>query len=369
MLLLLHLWGAPAQAIADSCASIDLRKSTLQGIPTYDQGRTSTCYAQVAAIMIDALRKKRNHPVPPLSSPLALALEYSQNLAESNRRKSPHHFIENGGSISDAINSCTVRGTCRLDSIPQSKRNISSSQLLEIYRLIAQIYEKNTFRKIEQWNRQFQTTVLKKPQEQVESDYVIEKRTKILETMEAYLHCNCDRTPEKILYIQKVIDEMKQITHAQLMKELVHSKNEIEFLQKTYFKSCESQRTPVLSPLPKSSAVFRTQFYPVQKMTAFIEDQLQKKQLPVGLTVCSDFFKKGKAAQTHFKKFDPTQCNGHGVAIIGSRSAHGQCQFLLRNSWGTDCSYHSDWPCDSRGDLWVDETTLQNNFISIETIE
>lgn len=57
-------------------------------------------------------------------------------------------------------------------------------------------------------------------------------------------------------------------------------------------------------------------------------------------------------------------CAMHYSAVIGKRASPrtGKCQFLIQNSWGTDCDYYShDWDCEA-GKIWVDVDTLSRNI-------
>ena len=56
----------------------------------------------------------------------------------------------------------------------------------------------------------------------------------------------------------------------------------------------------------------------------------------------------------------PKVCGFHSALIIGHRSVNNQTQFLLRNSWGTECKkYHSD----TMGALKVGKHKLENGIV------
>jgi len=62
-------------------------------------------------------------------------------------------------------------------------------------------------------------------------------------------------------------------------------------------------------------------------------------------------------------------CGGHASLITGVREKDGQCQLLVRNSWGTSCnSYSGDWDCED-GSVWVDEQDLLKNVTDVNYLE
>jgi len=62
-------------------------------------------------------------------------------------------------------------------------------------------------------------------------------------------------------------------------------------------------------------------------------------------------------------------CGGHAAVVIGKRPMNGKCQFLLRNSWGTECDHYSpdiQSQCErGKGNVWVDAETLTKNTLEI----
>lgn len=85
-----------------------------------------------------------------------------------------------------------------------------------------------------------------------------------------------------------------------------------------------------------------------------VDDQLCRGR-PVGITYCSAFLSP------------PTPggdgCGAHASVLVGKRVVSGVKQYLIRNSWGTDCSiYRSELRGSdrcNRGDVWVSEGELK----------
>jgi hypothetical protein len=85
---------------------------------------------------------------------------------------------------------------------------------------------------------------------------------------------------------------------------------------------------------------------------------------------------------------------GHASLLIGRRAADGgSCQYLVRNSWGADCSgpklhslpggakpgsvvqrtgdiYAPQWKCENgKGDIWIDADALANSVFSVSYLD
>lgn len=115
-----------------------------------------------------------------------------------------------------------------------------------------------------------------------------------------------------------------------------------------------------------------------------IVDAKIEKQLalgtPVGISVCTRFFKQPKA-----KSFllglgvstcgDPSVAgykNGegaHAVTIIGSRCNNGEKQYLVQNSWGDGCFYSKEFECTKKGGFWASSTSVISNTRNLNYLE
>lgn len=120
-----------------------------------------------------------------------------------------------------------------------------------------------------------------------------------------------------------------------------------------------------------------------QKQFPYIKkllEKLQQTSLPIGISYCSQLLKKGKnhigiiSKTKDNLKFKTTAdgkslCGAHSSLVIGSRfnKANKTCEFLIRNTWGENCNYHSDFECE-KGQIWVDHHTLSKNIFSLQYI-
>lgn len=114
-------------------------------------------------------------------------------------------------------------------------------------------------------------------------------------------------------------------------------------------------------------------------------DQLLEKAQPMEIGYCADLLEKGRSFSGVVKNNrirplvhydlckgydakDPEDDGAHSSTVIGRRLAHGKCQLLIKNSYGTSCNdYSSDWDCEG-GKIWVDEETLARNVTSYSTL-
>jgi hypothetical protein len=127
--------------------------------------------------------------------------------------------------------------------------------------------------------------------------------------------------------------------------------------------------SPKAPPLRSTNAGTHTDFKNI------IHDRLSLNQ-PVSIAFCAQVLRPpsmgGRGRQNPPVAFtrgseprrrinvEKKDCDKHAALIIGRRKhdEHG-CQLLLRNSWGTGCSYHQDWECERNdGALWIDERSL-----------
>jgi hypothetical protein len=95
------------------------------------------------------------------------------------------------------------------------------------------------------------------------------------------------------------------------------------------------------------------------KVMALIDDTLVNSHQPLAIGYASDIIYKG-----HNYKGKPD----HESTLIGRRfnKSSGQCEYLIRNSYGDDCSLVApSLECD-KGNFWVSRTLLQKNIEDIQ---
>jgi hypothetical protein len=106
----------------------------------------------------------------------------------------------------------------------------------------------------------------------------------------------------------------------------------------------------------------------VNSYTQTLNERLNRDNAqPVAVSYCLDLLQN-----KDFRKFQSNGSNGDACAIgrhlsviVGQRQVNGRCQFLLRNSFGTDCSddrLDPRWGSDCQnGQFWIDSEALARN--------
>ena len=95
------------------------------------------------------------------------------------------------------------------------------------------------------------------------------------------------------------------------------------------------------------------------KVLKEIDQQLEKNNL-ISLNYDADFL---------VQKSNKAEVYNHYSTIVGRREnvVSGRCQYLIRNSWGEDCTVYPspyDVMCEA-GNIWVDSDVLLSSIISI----
>jgi len=98
----------------------------------------------------------------------------------------------------------------------------------------------------------------------------------------------------------------------------------------------------------------------------------KKRPMPVTMSVCSAIIHNKDLIYTHNNS--ENECaeaggSSHSVTVIGARKNKKtrECEYLIQNSWGGDCSNVGDRECQN-GKIWMDEKQLLFNAKSIEKI-
>lgn len=85
----------------------------------------------------------------------------------------------------------------------------------------------------------------------------------------------------------------------------------------------------------------------------------------ISISLDSNIFKQSKNLEKMLKtKAEP---NHHAVLIVGRRynSKTHDCDYLIRNSWGTGCaSYSPMLDCDA-GHIWLPKSSLKDSITSV----
>lgn len=110
-------------------------------------------------------------------------------------------------------------------------------------------------------------------------------------------------------------------------------------------------------------------------------DKALKQKLPLGISVCTRFFKHPEVTTINFEtgKYDcgdktsPGYQAGegsHAVTIIGKRCRTGKVEYLVQNSWGAGCGYYNKaYSCTGKGGFWVPAEILAMNSRALNILK
>jgi hypothetical protein len=92
----------------------------------------------------------------------------------------------------------------------------------------------------------------------------------------------------------------------------------------------------------------------------------------VGISYCSALLESGPEWKKNLSQtedfFRAPDCRFHASIVVGKRQKNGSCQFLIRNSWGTDCgAYAKNWECE-KGQIWIDADALLENTRELQFV-
>jgi hypothetical protein len=97
-----------------------------------------------------------------------------------------------------------------------------------------------------------------------------------------------------------------------------------------------------------------------------IISQTLAKSLPIEVSICSQVLRNPSSKPSADFK---SRCMRHSVLVVGSRSTQGQCQYLVRDTYGTESCrrkrngepwYHPSLECQN-GQVWVPAQALMSN--------
>ncbi|MBY0518264.1 MAG: hypothetical protein K2P81_15245 [Bacteriovoracaceae bacterium] len=148
--------------------------------------------------------------------------------------------------------------------------------------------------------------------------------------------------------------ELPNIT-PEIFYETVKSYHRLHIFPRLRSLACEGNRTPYPEN-PEVTMKFRS-----ARIFKTIDEQLQKNN-PVLLDYGSDILRDHTIRRIKLSSL-------HTSLILGRRWNQGSCEYLIRDSHGTDCEgYDPVYQCES-GNLWIPGENLHRNMTSIVYIE
>ncbi len=336
----------------------------IKQMPLYDQGQVGICYAYSAIQLLDHWRETKQHTFGKtfagkkysykkmgVSSPVYAALLTRIVQEKGNPYQNKTNL--DAGNINLALKMIKKMGMCREDVIQKAinqyagKNSIDQGEFTELVHLLFLNFPTNP-------------------------DQLRKMSDKQIKDKLFY---------GKFNYVGRKIGDDGNI--AKIFRTIganLRNGNLTNFMH-YIFKDCLDEKNIYkLSkniPDPKNIMIRKDN---VESMKKHLRTLLNRKDAqPVGVGYCSEFLKNKRYVGTkphgqpsyagQMVTRDPKTCGGHASIIIGQKKIGGRCHYLIRNTWGKDCSKY-DWKCETIGKgegmgIWVEEGALFKNLMSM----
>lgn len=330
-------------AFASDCtpSRLDDPGESMDQMPILDQDSVGYCWAYTGTQMVDAWRFSHGANKKHLTSPLPIALDHTNGATNPD------------GSYIRSISPMRKIGSCDHNFVMEQ---ILSGQSPKDFRSkIYKYFEEN--RKLD-WERKTIERIKNyfSPYSPVENQILCEFRNSPPHNMK-----ELSAELKKILYEANFADGMNL---SKLM--MIACKGHIEDLSSI----------PDIKSKNTLNANFADHWTPETRGVSFenaINNLLNKSPMqPVGIEYCANIFSRDRyftGIERNHRNIK--QCYPHASIVIGRRKGpDGQCQFLVRNSWGKDWCPNSKYAeCDERqkGQAWVDAKILGRYVLGVSS--
>jgi hypothetical protein len=343
LILILTLFLTMPITRAENCAPVGNRAT---GMPVYDQGQTSMCYAFTATQMFDIWRKQNGEKVPPLSSPSDIAFRYT--FKDSNSKS--WEDVKDGSSV-DCLRILFNEGGCPYYNNEDFNRDLFGERWDEFEEL--QKLRKEYFKQEERIDqgKEYSGLFSRKNPKQKQQELVEEFACKLIDE---------DKFPEEKKFFE---DYLKKSLETGTTK---------KFFQKYFEKGCEKHRRLSTSGKLQSWGVSSlvNQKDNMQNLKNRLDKALVSGKSAPGISYCSNILSNARANDLRLGK-DGIDCqreDAHVSIVVDRRPGkNGQCEYLIRNTWGTSCNSYP-WPCQM-GQIWIPENELLINTMSVLWVE
>ncbi len=291
-----------------NCRSVDLHRgksSPLRTIPVQDQNGTGICYAEVASLLVDYERALIGENIKnDLTDPVYLAWAYNyQNAWIGNDTLSGGYALATLQATRDAGGVCTQADVTFALSALKADIQISHAQLLKIL------------------NELFMSrSVLAPPSV---SHYVA--TSTVLDKANLNPHWGIDACSVRTVS-KEILDFATDLRD-----------NAATEVLETLFANCQSVRRQI--PVPK---LIRHEYGTDLEIKSYV-DQGMDAHFPVSISLCANVLDdlpyrglNGSTISLRGAKYNIREgCRSHAVAVTARRPTSSGCQYLVRNSWGS----------------------------------
>lgn len=309
---------------------LDQGDGVMAKVPIQDQTKLLICWSYAASQLIDAWRIKNDPPVPFITSPVPLGLQY----ANAKKKK---NLIEPDSAIT-LLERVNEFKSCSYNVVNDHNNN--------------------------QTNAEFISSLIKAYNDSKKDPG---NKTKFIEQINTCLQAAGFRNN---------LDIEKLATHIQHDTWMPFVDGVLQDLCKNDSRSLSNIPKPKVVATYESSNVSDG----IRNMQNLIHKKLNEKNpSPIGISFCRKVFKDRDISTLDAAgRPDKAKCIGaaHTAPIVGRRlvmfkdtdgKTYPFCQFLVRDSYGTSCANYPDDPeitpskvCEN-GQIWVDESALLTN--------
>ena len=308
-----------------ACADIrlDTAGASLASYPVFDQANASAatdmniCYAATAAQLLDSFRatKSQQQVRTEFTSPWWLAVNYSSSF---KKEENPDVAF---GEPDKALEAAKMDGVCSQEDLFGNK---ATEDIIRFHQLLKEFYQSSAKTKDN------------------EKDHT-QKLESLLQQMDFI------KDPAQLAQIS--LKAVKEKTFVLFLRTLFQGKCQGKVKQEPFFQvqRIEAEKDD----------------FSVAQKTDLIDETLGKA-LPIETSICSQVLRNPEF--TPGKNFK-NNCLRHSVLVVGSREKNGQCQYLVRDSYGPEsCQrkrngepwYSSSLECQN-GQVWVPAKSLAKN--------
>jgi hypothetical protein len=303
-----------------------------------DQGDLGICYAETAAQMTDAWRFTHGDTnYARQTSAFIVALDTDQ-------RFSTQAELDRGNHVLAALNSLYWNGSCDERDVIEGLGTKISKPLMDDLKQFrySKWYYLYYQRDPKAWETYYQS--------------------KISPWMNALESTGCTTEGQKLLSTLPPQKELAQILWN------YDPRKQLRAILGAHCNAGRRLRPPEGFDSPSSKSwdmLFPDASEAQNKISSWLDS---KNPQPIAIEYCGYLLTNGsnfRGVDSHGNR--TKDCGEHASLVIGRRKnlQNGQCQFLIRNSWGKYCGgYSKDWSCEN-GNVWVDANALSANVTSI----
>jgi hypothetical protein len=356
------------QPQAEECSRVNLARDKwaleYKDMPNYDQGATNICYGYTAAQMVDYWKRSHNPKT------------FAQNMTHSSPLYAAYLFkkFSFGGKVLDSLSLIGKPSNTPVDlgllhsTIMEIKKNGMCNQII-IEKNLKQFTKKMGFETFDFYPMMY---------------YFFAEFTRLKGELSWYQKWNNQKTQElRALTTSSYCDgsNPKACGEANKIFDKVlpyFVKNESIKLYDEIFGDCKNPENHdvFLRNLPKPTTyTLRPASYVKNSMIQLLD---RPNAQPIGVSYCMEILKTSGFVGLNKINIPTKECGLHASIVIGKRTRNGRCEFLLKNTWGEDCSHYSpNWECElgegilrpksksanrSFG-IWMDSEELSRNII------